>query len=177
VYEHSFPRRQTVEQFLKSAGRRFVLGQKDKKLVHDFLLGYLQDDQTQMGKTLFIFFSDLEAYLRATHAEAIGRILNVPLKDAYRQINVSKDITSQFLPLGDLLKVISLVAAKITPQLNGTREWDDLAALRNKVAHGALDYTAEWSHILETLLSILPTLRQTLAIIATKLGKEYVGTY
>jgi len=177
LYDSSSPKRSSVEDFLINEARKRQLTQKDKKLLHDYLVGYLADDPTQMAKTLFTFFYELESYLRDNHKEFIGRKTQQPVNELYKKANIEEG--KKYPSLGDVLHLYSL-AIKLTDQGEDellTGDWEDLAKLRNEVMHGGVDILSDWNELLKRLLKYLPRVRQLLPLIEGITKKAYSGSY
>jgi hypothetical protein len=81
IYEKQYSQRHEVIQFLDELGHSLenngYLTKRDKKLLHDYLIGFLEDDSTKMAQTVFIFFYALENYLRETLPEFVA-VVNFP---------------------------------------------------------------------------------------------------
>jgi hypothetical protein len=172
IYDHHYPKRSQVERFLIDEACPQQLTRQDKKLLHDYLVGCLSSDAIEMARTLFTFFSELEGYLRANFREFIVRITHKQLREVYERARIEE--SKKFPSLGDVLKLysvaISICNEEETAHLVGG--WEELATLRNQVAHGALDCGSGWREPLRILLKQLPRVRQLLALVESVTGKQ-----
>lgn len=181
VYETHNPRSEQIERFLQDVERSTTFSRdllpRDKRLLHDFLMGHLKKEPTLMAQTLFIYFFDLENYLRNNHQQFINRV-SPPIKDLYQLANISKD-SGKFLSLGDLLNLYSLALNKSEKaEYHGLlSNWQILARIRNKLAHGDLDVDSVWEKTLRDLLTELPKIHSLLSYIENTTEKKFVGTY
>ncbi|MEK6322900.1 MAG: hypothetical protein AABN33_14585 [Acidobacteriota bacterium] len=176
LYESNFSKRTAVERILRDEASKQPLTQKDKKLLHDYLIGYLEDDSTQMARTLFTFFFELEEYLRRNFADFVVHRAQGSVKELYEKGNV--ELSSKPLTLGDTLNLYSLA---ITDNGEGEESlnrdgWGELTAIRNGIVHG-VDILSRWSDTLRVLIESLPKVRHLLAIIEGVTGRTYAGSY
>lgn len=176
LYQSHSPKRIELERILRDEAFNQPLTQKDKKLLHDYLLGYLEDDATQMATTLFTFFFEFEQYLRLNYAEFISRKTHQSVKEFCEQTKVV--LSSKLPTLVDTLNLYSLAIkhSDKTEKLLLTGDWADLVGIRNAVVHG-MDILPRWSDILKALINSLPKVRHLLLIIEDVTGNAYAGTY
>ncbi len=179
LYDLQSPNRQAVERLLVSAAHRLTLTQQDKKLLHDYLLGFLAEDSTQMATVLFAIFHKLEGYLRANHKEFIGR-KNVGTFDAICDRANIPPSTRDRPSLRDLLHVLTTTIKLVdTPEQyqQVSANWDEFGQLRNDLVHAKVDVIANWDTLIKRLLQFLPKIRELLRSVEAITGKEYDGVY
>ncbi len=175
LYETDSNLKNKVERFLQEGARTVELTRADKKIVRDYLKAFLDNDATGMLSTLFVFYSGLENYLRATHQAFSGR-KNLPIADLYREAGVQKD-AGKFVSIGPLLKFFSAAFRRLEPAntLLVRSDWESFAKLRNEVAHGDLDILATWDSSLRTVMEHLPRVRAVVAAVETVTSELYTG--
>jgi hypothetical protein len=184
LFESTSEKKFEVETFLRDVEHREkhskYLSQKDKKIIHDYLLGYLKNDFAQMAQTLFIYFYSLESFLRDKHKEFIQRTLRSgnQIGDLYKEVNPAKE-SGKFLSLGDLLRIyiLTLQRAEGLRDTTSLEDWQDLAQIRNKIAHGDVDFSREWDALLEKLLKQLPNIHNLINIVEEVTGERYTGYF
>jgi hypothetical protein len=171
LYTEDFPRRHLVERFVDEEAREKEFTKEDRKLIRDYLLGFLNDDATQMASTLYTFFAGLEKYLRLNHGKFIGLRTKKSTRDIYKAAGLES--SKKHLALGDLLKVYSVAIEDADPndkELSGN--WDDLANVRNQVAHGDEDFEKKWKEHLKVLFVQLPRLHKLTSTIEAELKTD-----
>ena len=164
LYDDDFSIRHDIERFVDSEARNKEFTTEDKKLIRGYLVGLLSNDVTQMASTLFSYFTGLERFLRTNHARFIGTKTKRPLKEAYKAIGLEP--SKKHLALGDLLRLYSDVIEGTDPQnkhLSGN--WEDIATIRNQIAHGDEGFDTKWKEHLKVLFTQLPRLNQLVSII------------
>jgi len=184
LYESSSEMKFQIESFLREIehGEKHskYLAQKDKKIIHDYLTGYLNKDYTQMAQTLFIYFYSLENFLRDKHKDFIQRALRSgpQIGDLYKDVNAAKE-SGKFLTLGDLMRIylLTLQRAEGVENVPSLENWQDLVNVRNKIAHGEVDFTKEWDDILKRILKQLPNIHKLVNIVEEITGTQYTGVF
>jgi len=174
LYERFHSHRKEVEKFIASVSRQVVLD--NKKLVREYIRGHLEGKKNEMAKVLFVFFVELEEYLREVLAEFIAKNQLSP-KEVYDTVGVPIN-SRKHITMGHLLNVVGHVANK--KQLAGddiAGNWNALSELRNRLSHGDLNLAKEWSAPLETILQYSPRLVSLVALIASCTGREGNFTY
>ena len=164
-FSYASSKRTVIENFINEEARNKEFTPEDKKLVRSYLIAFLKDDVTQMQSTLFTYLVDLEIYLRTKHAKFIGMKTQKPLKEAYQAASIEQ--SKKHLALGDLLRLYSMVIMSTdsdSKHLCGS--WDDLANLRNQVAHGDEEFEKKWKEHLTILFKQLARVRQLKSLIA-----------
>jgi hypothetical protein len=175
AYEEYFGKHKIIESLFSRADKQTIL--RHRQLVREYLLGYLEEKNADMGRVLFVFFSEIEEYLRDTHKEFIGKnSLNPAL--VYDAVNIPAD-SRKNITLGHLFNIFSMVIDEknlaTANELSGN--WNRLVELRNKQMHGNLNHQEEWSRSLETVLESLPRIYELLDIIFKFTGHAYQFTY
>jgi hypothetical protein len=144
------------------------LSQEDKKILHDYFLGLLKDNYSLTAQTLFIFFYSLEGFLRERHKEFISELLKSgpAIGELYKEINFGK-APGKFLSLGDLLRIYKLAIERVkAPEYSLLlNEWQDLVVVRNRIAHGDVDFSKDWRDIMTTLVKQLDTIHRLVELI------------
>ena len=168
---------ETVLNFLRQLGGRshegLELTEKDKLLLRAYVLAFLNENTSEMGKVLYGLFAGLEHYLRATHKPLLGRLGVYEATMRRSAIESSK----KHLALGDLLTLISVGSTEARRPEFSWPEWNSLVELRNKLMHGAfedLDFS-DLSGPLAELMARLPGLRKLLGAIEQVTGIPYEG--
>ena len=174
-------KRGAVERLLNEAALTLALTDKDKKVLHDYLLAYLNDDKTGMAKTMFTLFFELETYLRERHKEFVGRkTKGGTVGEMYDKIH-TPEAERENPTLKTFLHLYSQTI-KVTDEANEFGdlvggEWDNLAKLRNDIVHGNVDPLQNWDSLMKRLLPSLPRIRRLLLLIESVTGKAYNGDY
>jgi len=141
-----------------------ILTRDERKLVHDYLSGYLNDNVDDCSVALVVYFLKLEHTLRDAFAQYAVRN-RVERQTLYKLAGVTKDQSRPDLSLGDLLslcsKIIELANVKTKTDLKGG--WHEVAFLRNKPSHGEF-IVQKWQEYLETFLRHLPRLREMVTL-------------
>ncbi len=154
LYEFDKEQRRAVERFIDEEARNKEFTLEDKSLIRDYLIGFINGNVTQMESTLFTYLSGLERYLRAKHKEFIGRMGKRTVNETYEAVGIQP--SKKHLPLGDLLKLYSVVVADLDSHKHLAWDWEDLANLRNQVAHGEENLETKWQEHLRILFKQLP---------------------
>lgn len=183
VYDKRSSEGYEIERFLldvvhPSEAQSKSLTQRDKKLLHDYLHGYLESDPTRMAQTLFTFFFELENYLRNNLQEFIGRS-GLSMKELYNEARIIKE-TNKFLSLGDLLNLYRLAIEHIKPNTQALmlkEDWQELARIRNKIAHGDVDFLKNWDEMLKGVLKQMSGIHELVSLVTTVTRNQYIGSY
>jgi hypothetical protein len=176
-----------VERFLKDIGHSqrqdSDLTQKDKKLLHDYLIGFLENDSTKMAQTLFTFFYEIESFLRENHKPFLTKFIGdgETIGEIYREVNSDKQ-SGKYLTLPELLKFYSIVNSRSAVAgydnvFSDHKTRDSLGDIRNKVAHGDLNFRQKWDTVLTELLDHLPSIEKLLYLVEHVTGNRYSGIY
>jgi hypothetical protein len=177
LYEINSPKRPEVERFLIEELREKHLTQQDKKLLHDYLIGYLSNDPTQMAMVIFAFFAQLENYLRRNYKEFLGRKSGRPPKEMLEEAGIEE--SKKFLSFVDILRLYSMIVdnAGQGELADKAKDWPELANLRNAVAHGTTDFLSNWTQPLEVLIRYLPRVRELICLFEDVTDNPYSGPY
>lgn len=175
LYDSHYTKRKIYEEVITNADKKVVT--EYRKLVHDYLLGCLNEKNAEVKRVLFDVFNELEEYLRENHKVFIGKN-NMDPRKVYNHVGVNEN--SGHISLGNLFNIYGHVIKE--NQLNPsdtdlTGNWNDLASLRNKPAHGDFDYRTEWKSALNVLLKDLPRLAALIKLIQRTTGKNYSFEY
>src|ERR1051326_6084358 len=159
LYEgtYSQAKKSVVDSFVLKNLSQIVLTDRDRTLLHDCLLGYINDDPAEMAKTLLIFLVGLGSYLRQAMGEYVGKYSEVGLGALMQQANIAK-ADSKFLVLGDLLRLYGLSVPEEYQQV--VKDLQPLTEIRNGLAHEGTDVLENWEKHLERLVQILPAARR-----------------
>jgi hypothetical protein len=177
LYDTLSPHRQIVADFLSSEGRKLSWTQRDKKLIRDFMFGFLANDATQMVTPLFALFHKLEAYLKSNYKEFIGR-KGRKVSDIFAQAHLRSE--DQDRPtLKNLFNVyaVTIKATVSQPDKSLTASWDPLAELRNDLIHANVDLLQDWQNVLKRLFPFLPRIRSLISVIEEETNHKYEGIY
>ena len=179
LYDLQSPRCDAVARLLISEGHQFRFTQKDKTLLRDYLLSYIEDDSTKMATTLFALFHKVEGYLKNTHREFIGRKGFRQVKEIYEKAHIPESRWDA-LTLADLIHVY-MTAIKLFDTTNEFKNllggWENFTNLRNDLMHAKVDVLANWDELLKRLMPYLPRLRELISLIEQATGKQYDGIY
>jgi hypothetical protein len=175
LYERFYSSRKDIEGALSRTRKQVIAAHK--KLIHEFLLAYLEGKNIEIGRVLFTFFTELEEYFRENHREFIGRNSLSPGK-VYDAVGMPQD-SRKYINLGHLFNIFAYIVKEkaLSDDVLLAGDWNSLVELRNKPLHGALNYSEEWRASLETLLQYLPRLRRLIEVIYDCTSKEYNFTY
>jgi hypothetical protein len=181
IYEMHYAKAETVKRFLQDIEGKdelsIDLSERGKQFLHDFLIGYLGDEPTVMAQTVFIFFFELENYLRSNYEKFIN-FASPPIKEIYAAAGVNKE-SSKFLSLGDLLKMYSMSLERSEKLQTRVRleNWQRLAQIRNSLAHGDLDLEKNWTATLSDLLAQFSRIYALIAVIEEVTNCKFTGSY
>lgn len=177
LYERHYSERDSIERFLLDEAFDKHLTQQNKKLVHDYLIGHLNEDPTQMAMAVFGFFISVENYMRKNYKEFLGRTSGRPLKELLQVAGI--EASKKPVSLGEILRLCSLAARSTNS--NGApfsdEDWQDFIHLRNIVAHGGIDFLSDWQEPLRILLRHLPRIRELIGLVESGTGQPYVSPY
>jgi hypothetical protein len=166
-----------VGRFLTDNVKGSALGVLDRKLLRDYLLGFLHQKESDMKKTIANFVIDHEGFLRDRHKEFCERITKQPVHAVYEAAEIGK--SNDLFTLHECLKIygVAIKSANLTDKLHLCGGWEPLAQVRNAVLHGRVNLVAQWKEQLQKVLSQLPRLRELVALIETETRKKYPGSY
>ena len=175
LYDRFWSKRKEIEGVIAGASKQVVV--RYKKLVNEYLVGYLEGKNPEMGKVLFTFFTELEEYLRDNYKEFVGRN-DLSLGKTLEVVGVPSE-SRKHITLGHLFNLYSYVIKlkQLSDKKELTGDWNGLVELRNKPLHGNLNYREDWASSLQILLDYLPRVSQLLTIIYESTGKDYNFTY
>lgn len=163
-----------IESFAWNNLRALALSADDRNLLHDSLLGVIDEDPAQTAKTLLIFFVGLEAYLRRSLGEYVGRSAAGSLGKLMQRADMSKK-DSKHLALGDILTLYGMtVPDEIQDAVSRARP---LVDVRNLLAHEGTDVLEHWEDQMGVLVKSLSAVRQLVAHIEAITTKIYKGEY
>lgn len=165
LYTDNFPKRREVENFLVEEAKNKEFTSEDRKLINQYLYGFINNDVTHMQTTLYQYFANLERYLRTNLAKFIGVRTKKPVKEAYQKAKIEP--SKKHLAIGDLLNLYSTVIknTELDDEKNLSVQWEELANVRNQVAHGDEDFEKNWKEHLKILFSHLPRIHKLESII------------
>jgi hypothetical protein len=174
VYRSYPQKRLSIENFFRSSNRAIV--SENKKLVREFLMGYMEDSVTGIGRVLYTLFSEIEDFLEQNHKMFAGKHLLEP-NVVYDSISVSKD-NRKYVALGHLFNFYSHIInnKSANSEENILSDWNSLIVLRNKPLHGKLPLN-EWDQALRTLIEYLPVVKNLIKIVFQCNKKSYKFTY
>lgn len=177
LYDAPFAKGQAIKRFIDDEVRQVPLTDKDRDLLHDYLLGRLDDNAVRMMTVLFTFFVEIEQCLRGRYQEFACRQSTITMADWYQRAGLT-DIKKN-PAIGDVLRVTQEVikATKAVEFPDLINDWEDLAKLRNEIAHGGVDILAQWDSLMHRLLRYLPRLRRLLPLIGSVTGRPCYGAY
>jgi hypothetical protein len=175
LYEKYFHNKVEIEGWFSGVSKQIVM--EAKKLVHDYLHGYLKRKNADIKIVLFTLFNELEEFLRENHIKFAVKNGLDPV-DVYRVIHYKDN--AKHIPLGTLFEFYHHVVKlnSQTPDLKWSGSIRDLSHLRNKPFHGDWDFRREWDLSLKLIVNSWPELKQLIEIIAkTNEVVEYEFTY
>jgi len=177
LYDAPFAKGQPIKRFFDDQLRNATLTDKDRDLLHDYLLGRLQDNAVRMMTVLFTFFVELEQCLRGRFQEFAGRQNSGSMAEWFERAGVTE--SKRHPALGDILQVCQTVIShgNFPEYADLVGDWEDLASLRNEVAHGGVDILTQWDTLLKRLLRYLPRLRSLLPLLAKVTARPCYGSY
>jgi len=165
-----------VDRFLRTKVRSETLSKQDRDLLHNLILGVLRDNESAVIKTLLIFFTDLEGYLRKNLGRSVERYSSRPIRQLYEDAKIPKD--TKHVSLGNLLTLYILAfrdstAGDALPRIHP----EALAHLRNLAAHSAEELLRGWENLFETLVKDLPGVRYLIRVIERITGSGIISAY
>jgi hypothetical protein len=178
LYDNTFPKQEQVVRFLVAEAHQFVFTHKDRKLLRDYLMAFLNDDGNEMAKVILLAFFGLESCLNKHHKRFISERTGKPAHEVYRLAHLSEEISRPSLK--HKLQVCAYTIKETDPDgslHDLTHNWDDLPHLRNDVMHGNVDPMNDWDTILRRLIPYLPRLRALLRLMEETVGVSCTGTY
>lgn len=159
--------REEVERFLINEVRDRDPSGDERSIVRQFVAAYLRSDESDMEHTLLDYFLPVERSLRKHYQKFSGR-MKKDLVEAYRAAGVERG--KKLLALGDLLKVCAAIL-KDSPLADENKEllsdWETLANLRNKLAHGEADCMSNWQPYTLIILKYARRIRKLTRFIET----------
>ena len=129
------------------------------RLIRNCLLGVIKGDEDELTAQVMVTFSKHESFLRKQKGRAIGQLLGPEAEqEVLRAAGIGKEDRGKHLELGKILniysKIIEMADIQGTDDLRGG--WNDVAKLRNDLAHGNFDNLLEgWDPMLVTFLDFL----------------------
>ncbi len=163
LYEGEYEQRAAVERLIEEEARNKEFTLEDRLLIRNYLIGFISGNVTQMESSLFTYLSGLERHLRANHQKFIVKKTQRPLREAYEAAELAP--SKKHLALGDLLRLYSQVVAGMESHKHLAGGWEDLANLRNQVAHGEENFEAKWEDHLRILFKQLSRVHQLKSLI------------
>ncbi len=153
----SSKKKDEVESWIKSNVVTRELSKNHKDYLHDVLVGVIFSNTTDVLDGFFHAFIMAERYLRDNKDKFIGRTLgNAQLNSVYTAVGIAS--RNKALSLGDLLALYGKTLEKSEnlhfPQvlIGG---WQDVAELRNDVAHGKIGRLTGWRAYLDVFVDFL----------------------
>jgi hypothetical protein len=177
LYDRAYAKQKKVVRFLADEAHKHELTQRDRKLLRDYLLAFLEDDADEMVKVITFAFISLEGFLNKHHKNFISHISGKTADEVYKLAHLHEHIKRPSLK--HKLQVCA-VAIKEWDKVQATDlvgSWDDLPELRNGLVHGNVDPLNDWDSILRRLLPYLPRLRRLLALIDESVQTTSTGAY
>lgn len=174
LYERYFSHKDEIEILFKELSKPTVI--EARKLVHDYLLGFLKRKNAEMKIVLFTFFNELEEFLRDNHTKlAVANGLDVI--EVYKHLDYKEN--AKHIPLGKLLDFYHYVAKKVGVDLSDkwAGDFKELAHLRNKPLHGDWDFHDEWKNSLKLVLKNWPAIKVLVELVRKRGAVEYEFTY
>jgi len=156
-------RHEDVKALLLPFSHENDLKPRDKTLLRDYLLPYLDDDPAGMARTIFTFFAELEGFLRKRAEEFTGR-QGLTVKEVCASLRIEKG-AGKFFTLDHLLNICSTAIRHAGGEGPSQKDWAPLVELRNRVAHGNYDFAVDWEQPVKTLIAGLPKIHKLTAAI------------
>ncbi len=179
IYDKTFKNQERVVRILVDQAHQYNFTNKDRKLLHDYLLAFLNDDESDMAKAILLAFFGLESCLNKHHKQFISKLTGKTALDVYKAAHLGQDQLER-PSLKNALQVCALAIkeADVDKQYEElTGGWDDLPKLRNDVMHGKVDVLSDWDDILRRLVPYLPRLRVLLKLIEDTIAASCSGAY
>jgi hypothetical protein len=166
--------RREIEIALTAIGSR-ELGDNERKLVHDYLLGVMQDDPKERAKPLGSFFMTAEYTLRDALDLCCRSFAGKAPRDLYTVAGLPEGSHGEdrLHSLGSLLRLYAAaIKASGREDLQHLAEgWQALAEARNDVVHGKKRFMTEWKHYLDVIIREVPRFRE-LEVVIQQLQEE-----
>jgi hypothetical protein len=174
LYGVHYHHKDQIERFFNSVSRQTVVDAR--RLVHDYLLGYLKGKNADVRGVLFTLFNELEEYLRNNHISfAVSN--RVEVTEVYKAIHFNENAKQITLaPLLDLYYYIINVR-NLSKNLKELGQLRELSNLRNKPFHGDWDVKTEWDKSLAQILNSWSGLSELIRLVRKSGGREYDFTY
>jgi len=154
-----------IFRFVAEHVKGVILAMEERRLLHDYLVGYLYDKPELSSVALMIYSAALESTLR----HGIDPFIAKNCIDRQKLFDVAKvgsKESSKHLALGDLLVLCShaVEMAGLPTKVSLSDSWQELAHLRNQPAHGEFN-PSKWREHAQLLLDNFPRIRELTAAV------------
>ena len=168
-------RRKEVEQFIRNEVSELEVTNNFRTFLHEFFVGYLRINRTEMLRTLYELFASLEEYLRRTYQEFVGRRCGSNTKNILSRWELGDKLKRERPPLATLFGLFGDALSQSEGPNGLLSDWNSLVKLRNDTAHANFDPTETWAHNLRLLLEQYGRLSKLLNIIGEETGDQFDG--
>jgi hypothetical protein len=187
-----------IEHLLRSEAQALRQSTAISKMIHDYVLAYLSKDETTMATTLLALFMSFERYLSVHFGEFVGRhskkamreVINEVVErgksfqqkkgaEADEQTHASeKDRDYKKWGLWALLAgySIAIETHSKSATVHLAWRWEDVAEIRNGLAHYRDNLLEDWQRPLTIALRNLPRMRELIELVQRVTNKPYTGT-
>ena len=127
-----------------------------RALISRALSGVVSNGEKVVLGALQDFFVDQERFMRANWQRFLeSRLGPNKIADVLRAVHIEKGVSSKMFALGELCNICAEVirqASKGGEETELSSGWQEVANLRNQVAHGACEPLKDWPQMLSILL-------------------------
>jgi hypothetical protein len=174
AYQVMLPIADEVIQFVLQSPQTVKLTMKARTLVHDLLRAALFDDEAAFVVPLFVFFTQVETFLRKNQARFLSA-LGVDPKDAYVTAGISN--APERMTFGELLRVYSTapLISVITDSFQ-EEDWTSIIQLRNEVSHGRCS-VRQWRESVTTTIDNYQRIDRLLTLVSNLTSERVPMSY
>lgn len=148
--------RDVIVSWVKETRSIAKLSEQQKELIARSLHGVIAQNERAVLSPIQEYFVDQERYLRGKWAQFASKQLGKnKIPDVLRAAGIPEGANSKFFALGDMCKIVAETIHRSSQQQDSkelTVGWQDVANLRNIVAHGACEPLEEWPTMLNGLI-------------------------
>jgi hypothetical protein len=157
--------RREIHQWVQNNVELGNLVPNERKILHDCLVGIINEDENAFYDSLLDYFRVVERHIRSRYMHFVSKRTGGKNKDIINLLNIPKD---KLMSLGEFLDICSK-AVELTSNSIEDKElvgnWQPLANIRNKSAHGSLEPIKEWKDCLSLMIKYFPRIRKLISVI------------
>lgn len=152
------------------------LNEDQRALIARALSGVVVQDEKSVLAALQDYFVDQERFLRANWQRFVeSRLGSNRTTEVLRAVHIEKGVSSKMFALGELCTICGEVIRQTSNDAEKNElasGWQEVANLRNQVAHGACEALQDWPQMLSILLVSFSKLDHLASVIRNTAGKS-----